>query len=204
MTAAPLLAALLAATPSAAPPPAWPLGVVAMIAADAARFAPPDLKRQLAKHRARLMEGVQAAASADKEPRDAATRRAAAARAARQIARSIRRHAPFADVAYEAGRLVHEVASAAWLAGGPFDPKEAADAPRTGRFLGYGALPFGEPEALAESVPAKKGGSAREAYDASVTISTRLFAWIWKTAGGDASVVARHPASSGPYPLRGD
>ncbi|HSB35906.1 MAG TPA: hypothetical protein VLH41_03465, partial [Thermoanaerobaculia bacterium] len=125
-------------------------------------------------------------------------------RAARQIAESIRRHASFADVAYETGGLVHEVASASWLSGGPFDPKDAAAAPRSGRFLGFGASPFAQPEMLAASVPAGRGNSAREAYDASVTVSTRLLAWIWKTAGGDASDVGRHPEASGPYALRGD
>src|SRR5512134_3322126 len=107
----PLLALplLLAATAPSVPPPAWPLSAELMIAADAARFAPPDFKRQLAKHRARLMAGVQAAATAETGTRDAAAHRAAAARAARQIAESIRRHVSFADVAYETGGLVHEV-----------------------------------------------------------------------------------------------
>jgi len=210
MRATALLAALLVTAPSlaatapAVPPSAWPLSAEVMIAADAARYAPPDLKRQLAKHRARLMAGVQAAAAAEKGTRDAAAHRAAAARAARHIAESIRRHVSFADVAYETGGLVHEVASACWLSGGPFDPKDAAGAPRSGRFLGFGTSPFSEPEMLAASVPAGKRGSARDAYDASVTVSTRLLAWIWRAAGGDASAVGRHPEASGPYALRGD
>ena len=42
----------------------------------------------------------------------------------------------------------------------------------------------------------------RERYDAAVTLTTRLLAWIWKTAGGDASIVAQYPASKGPYAVR--
>jgi hypothetical protein len=200
-----LALALLAAAPvPAAPPAAWPLSAELMIAADAASYAPPDLKRQLAKHRARLMAGLKDAAAADRGTRDAAARRAAAARGAREIAQAIRRHASFADVAYEAGGLVHEIAAAAWTSAGGFPAADAAAAPGTGRFLGYPAAPFADPEILARSLSPAKGATAVQAYDDAVTVSTRLIAWIWKSAGGDASVASQHPDRSGPYPLRGD
>lgn len=207
-------AALLALTLGAAEPPAaraaapepgsWPLSTVLLVAADSASYAPPDFKRQLAKHRARLMAGVKDAAAADRGTRDAAARRAAAARGARTIARAIRRHSSFADVAYEVGGLVHEVATAAWTSAGGFPAAAASAAPKTGRFLGYAATPFADPEILAASLVPAKGAPASQAYDDAVTVSTRLLAWIWKTAGGDASITSKHPDSAGPYPLRGD
>lgn len=192
-------------TRAAAPEPAsWPLSAELMMAADAASYAPPDFKRQLAKHRARLMAGVKDAAAADRGTRDVAARRAAAARGAREIAQAIRRHASFADVAYEAGGIVHEIAAAAWTSAGGFPAPDAAAAPKTGRFLGYTASPFSDPEILAASLAPGKGAPASQAYDDAVTVSTRLLAWIWKTAGGDASAASRHLDTSGPYPLRSD
>lgn len=199
-----LLAAPPAATAPAATPASWPLATELMMAADAASYAPPDFKRQLAKHRARLMAGVKDAAAADPRTRDAAARRAAAARGARTIAQAIRRHTSFADVAYEAGGVVHEIAAAAFTSAGGFPAADAAAAPKTGRFLGYGAAPFADPEVLAAGLSPAKGAPASRAYDDAVTVSTRLLAWIWKAAGGDASVVSGHPESAGPYPLRGD
>ncbi len=198
------LAFLFAVPVPAAPPAAWPLSAELMIAADAASYAPPDFKRQLAKHRARLMAGVKDAAAADRGTRDVAARRAAAARGAREIAQAIRRHASFADVAYEAGGIVHEIAAAAWTSAGGFPAADATAAPKTGRFLGYAASPFSDPEILAASLAPSKGAPASRAYDDAVTVSTRLLAWIWKTAGGDASAASKHPDTSGPYPLRGD
>jgi hypothetical protein len=188
----------------AAPPPSWPLATELMIAADAASYAPPDFKRQLAKHRARLMAGVRDAAAADRGTRDVAARQAAAARGAREIAQAIRRHTSFTSVAYEAGGLVHEIAAAAWTSSGGFPAAEAAAAPKSGRFLGYSASPFADPALLASSLSPPKGAGAPQAYDDAVTVSTRLLAWIWKAAGGDASIATTHPGTSGPYPLRSD
>jgi hypothetical protein len=76
----------------------------------------------------------------------------------------------------------------------------AADTSAGGRFLGYSAEPFAAPEKLAAaSLPC---GTSRECYDASITLTTRLLAWIWKTAGGEASSVAQYPVSKGPYAAR--
>ena len=62
------------------------------------------------------------------------------------------------------------------------------------------SISFAAPETLAAApLPAN---TARERYDAAVTLSARLFAWIWKTAGGDASSVAQYPVSKGPYAVR--
>jgi hypothetical protein len=128
-----------------------------------------------------------------------------AAKAARAIAQSIRRHAAFADVAYETGRLVHEVSQGVWLSAGPFEAEEAAMAARGPlSFLGFGPNSFAAPELLVSSISPRKGSSAREAVEGSVTVATRLLAWIWKTAGGDSSIVRQSPEASGPYPLRGD
>ena len=162
------------------------------MAAEAASWAPPDFKRQLAKHSRRLMKGVSDAAAAETGKRDAAAHRAGAARGARALAEAIRRHTSFDEVAYQAGAIVHELALAL-----PPRSGTAADFPRTARFLGYPAEPFAAPEKLAAAtLPA---ADERERYDAAVTLSTRLLAWIWKTAGGDASIVKQYPESKGPY-----
>jgi len=198
------LPVLLAAPAPPGPSPAWPLATELLIGADAAANAPPDFKRQLVKHRERLMAGIRDAAAADKGGRDAAAHRAAAARAGRQIAAAIRGRRPFADVAYEAGGLVHETAVAALLAAGPTDAAELSRAPDRARFLGYTATPFADPESLAGGASLSPGAPPRAVYDAAVSTATRLFAWIWKAAGGDASIAQKLPESRGPYPLRGD
>ena len=193
-----LLASLVAAlgfSATTARSAGWPEADERRMAADAASFAPPDFKRQLARHSRRLMQGVSDAAAAETGTRDAAAHRAAAARGARSLAEAIRRHAAFEDVAYQTGGIVHELARALAPQGGA-----AADVSKDARFLGYPAEPFTAPEALAAAtLPAN---TARERYDAAVTLTTRLLAWIWKTAGGDASSVAQYPASKGPYAVR--
>jgi len=195
---------LLLAVPSPAPPAAWPIPAELLIGADAAADAPPDFKRQLVKHRERLMAGIRDAAAAEKGTRDAAAHRAAAARAARQIAAAIRGRRPFSDVAYEAGGLVHEASAAALLASGRADAAELSRAAKSANFLGYTATPFADPEALAGGAIVPPGAPPRAVYDAAVSTATRLFAWVWMTAGGDASIVRRLPESGGPYLLRGD
>jgi hypothetical protein len=165
------------------------------MAADAASFAPPDFKHQLAKHSRRLMQGVSDAAAGETGTRDATAHRAAAARGARALAESIRRHTPFDEIAYQAGGIVHEFAMA-------FPPAKApaADTAAGARFLGFSPEPFVSPDKLAAApLPS---GTPRQSYDASVTLTARLLAWIWKTAGGDASSVTQYPASKGPYAVR--
>ena len=176
---------------------AWPVTVEALMAADAASYAPPDLKRQLAKHRDRLMAGVKDAAAAETGERDAAAHRAAAVRGARALVKAIRQHVPFEKVAYEFGGVVHELAAASAPKG--IDGASAVAAAKSSAFLGYPARPFAEPEMLA-TFPAT--ASPRAAYDTSVTAATRLLAWIWKTSGGDASVTTKYPESEGPYVVR--
>lgn len=141
------------------------------------------------------MQGVSDAAAGETGARDTAAHRAAAARGARALALSIRRHTPFDEIAYQAGGIVHELAMALPPPGAP-----AANTPAGARFLGFPAEPFAAPEKLAAaSLPS---GTSRECYDASITLTTRLLAWIWKTAGGDASTVAQYPVSKGPYAVR--
>lgn len=189
------LAAALVLSAAAARGATWPEADERRMAADAASFAPPDFKRQLARHSRRLMQGVSDAAAAETGTRDAAAHRAAAARGARALAEAIRRHTAFDEVVYQTGGIVHELALALPPQAGP-----AADVSKTARFLGYPAEPFAAPETLAAApLPAT---TARERYDAALTLSTRLLAWIWKAAGGDASSVTQYPASKGPYAVR--
>jgi hypothetical protein len=189
------LAALFVLCAAPARGAGWALTDERRMAADAASFAPPDFKSQLAKHSRRLMQGVSDAAAGEAGARDAAAHRAAAARAARSLAEAIRRHTPFDEIAYQAGSIVHELALA-------HAPRGAApsDTSRGARFLGFSAEPFAAPEALlAATLPA---ATARERYDAAVTLTTRLLAWVWKTAGGNASSVTQYPAAKGPYVVR--
>lgn len=196
---------LLLAAPAAAPPgPAWPLSAQLLIGADAAATAPPDFKRQLTKHRERLMAGIRDAAAAETGMRDAGAHRAAAVRGARALAAAIRDRHPFSDIAYEAGGIVHEAAAAAILSAGPADADELVRVARRARFLGYTATPFADPETLVAGAQVPSGASPDVAYDAALTTATRLFAWVWKAAGGDSSIVTQYPVSGGPYVLRGD
>ena len=190
-----------AAAPAAVAAPArWPVPAVGLMAADAAASAPPDFKRMLAKHPGRLMEGVKAGLAAS-PALDAAGRRAALASGTRRIAQAIRDHRPFADVAYEAGGLVAEASLLIPPAAPAADDASLLALARGGAtFRGYPPRPFDSPEALvAARLPA---GTAREAYDSSLTLSARLLAWIWNAAGGDATVAAARPESKGPYPVR--
>jgi len=199
-----LALSLLLAARAPTPPPAWPLAAELLLGADAAASAPPDLKRQLVRHRERLMAGIRDAAKAETGARDAEAHRSAAARASRALAASIRAHRPFSDVAYDAAGIVHEAAFAALLAAGRADAAELSRASRRARFLGFTAAPFADPEVIAAGALVSHGASPEDAYDAALTTATRLLAWVWKAAGGDASIVLRYPVSEGPYPLRGD
>jgi hypothetical protein len=178
----------------------WPAPAAGLMAADAASTAPPDFKRMLAKHPGRLMEGVKAGLAAS-PPRDASARRAALAAGARRIAKSIRDHRPFADVAYEAGGLVAEASLLyAPPETGTGEAELLALARSGASFRGFPARPFDAPETLVAA--ALPSATPREAYDAGLTLSARLLAWIWKNAGGDASAAAARPESKGPYPVR--
>src|SRR5664279_6102686 len=150
-----LALALIAPTAWGAGPVRWSVPNEARMAAEAASWAPPDFKRQLARHSRRLMQGVSDAAAAETGTRDAAAHRAAAARGARSLAEAIRRHTPFDDVVYQTGGIVHELALALQPQRGT-----AADVSKTARFLGYPAAPFAAP------LPAS---TERERYDAAVT-----------------------------------
>jgi hypothetical protein len=193
------IALFLLAAP--APRDGWPLPVELLVGADAAALAPPDFKRQLVKHRERLMAGIRDAAGADSGRNDANAHRAAAARQARRMAAAIRGRTPFEDVASMAGGLIHAAAEAARLSGAA-DAGELTRASKRARFLGYSSAPFAEPETLASDIPLSPGAAPGAVYDAAVTVSTRLLAWVWRTAGGDASIVTKYPESRGPYPLR--
>jgi hypothetical protein len=188
-----LLAAAIAA-PSFPAPPRWPLVAERLMAADAASYAPPDMKRILARRRDRYMAGVSDAYAAENARRSRAEHLAAAARGARAIAQSIRDHHPFENAFYDLGGVVHELASA-------LPPDGEVDAKRltSTRFLGFTPDPFADPETLAAPVAA---ASTQAAYDVAVTQATRLFAWIWNRAGGDASIAKKFPQSNGPYVVR--
>lgn len=189
--AAALACALLAPAARAAEAVRWSVGDEARMAAEAASWAPPDFKRQLAKHSRRLMQGVADAAAADRLEPGAASHRDAAAGGTRALAAAIRRHVSFDSVAYQAGAILH----AAAMAYAPDAPPPALPA---SAFLGFPPEPFAAPETLAGArLPA---ASAAERRAAAVTLAARLFAWTWKTAGGDASFVTRYPDSKGPYP----
>ncbi|HQR46399.1 MAG TPA: hypothetical protein PK598_10345, partial [Thermoanaerobaculia bacterium] len=63
---------------------------------------------------------------------------------------------------------------------------------------------FADPEVLVRGAAVPRGTPPRALYDASVTTATRLLAWVWNAAGGDASIARKLPESGGPYPVRGD
>src|SRR5262249_16927432 len=123
-----------------AEPAPWGLSNEARIAAEAATWAPPDFKRQLAKHSRRLMDGVGSAVAAERLAPRAPGSRDAAARIAREMAASIRRHDAFSDVAFRAGALVHAAAQT-------YAPDAAPGPKGPSTFLGFGADAFADPEA---------------------------------------------------------
>ena len=184
-----LAAATLATAARSAEPVRWSVADEARLAAEAASWAPPDFKRQLAKHSRRLMQGVADAAAAEHLAPGAPAHRDTAARGARAVAAAIRHHDSFDSVAYQVGAIVH----AAAMAYAPDAPGTSGPSP----FLGFPADPFAAPEALAAArLPA---ATLAERRSAAITLCARLFAWTWKTAGGDASIVKQYPDSKGPY-----
>jgi hypothetical protein len=188
-SAACLAAALFAPATRAAEPVRWNVGDEARMAAEAASWAPADFKRQLAKHSRRLMQGVADAAAAERKAPGASEHRDTAARGARALAAAIRRHQSFDSSAYQAGAILHAAAMA-------YAP-DASGAPGPSPFLGFSADPFAAPETLAAAkLPAVTDAERRTA---AITLAVRLFAWTWKTAGGDAAYVKQYPDSKGPY-----
>jgi hypothetical protein len=184
-----LVLVLAAPVARAAEPVRWSVADEARMAAEAASWAPPDFKRQLAKHSKRLMQGVSDAAAAERLAPGDPAHRAGAAKEARALAAAIRRHSAFADVAYAAGSIVHAAAMACAPA--------APGTPGPSAFLGFSADPFAAPETLAAArLPAATAAQRRAA---AVTLAARLLTWTWKTAGGDASIVTQYPDSKGPY-----
>ena len=184
-----LAAAVLAPAARGAEPVRWSVADEARMAAEAASWAPPDLKRQLAKHSRRLMQGVADAAAAEGLAPGAPAHRDAAAKTARSLAAAIRRHDSFDSVAYQAGALLHSAAMAC--------APEAPGIPGPSAFLGFPADPFAAPETLAAAkLPAATGAERRAA---AITLTARLLAWTWKAAGGDASIVKQYPDTKGPY-----
>ena len=113
-----LLAALLLAVPPALPALAWTPATQATIAREAARLAPPDLSRQLARHKADYQEGVQAPFSDSDALRhmrnpdgQGSLDRVIAAEAEATIA-AIHAHQPFAEIVRRMGTVAHFVADA--------------------------------------------------------------------------------------------
>jgi hypothetical protein len=115
LLAAALLAAALAPTSPAA---AWTPATQATIAREAARLAPPDLARQLARHKSEYQAGVQAPFS-DTDPGrhrknpdgEGSLDRVIAAEVEGAVA-AIRGHQPFAEVVRRMGTVAHFVADA--------------------------------------------------------------------------------------------
>jgi len=148
------------------------------------------------------------AVAADPGTRTQAEHRAAAARGARAIAKMIREHVPFWEVAYHCGGIVHEMARA-------FPPRAdaatASAASRSSRFLGYGESALGDPE-TGVSLWNRKGsveaGETRShtlfwlsslkemgTPDFSVTADTPLYA-VFKDKGGARTYLAYNARSS--------
>lgn len=126
-----LLAASLAASFSPAPAGAWTPGSMNTIGEQAARLAPPDLHRQLARNRESFRIGLAKAYELSPELRmkneDGSGKLDAAALEAVEMAvRAVRDHRPFNEVAYRMGVAVHLVALANWpLATSAADRDEA-------------------------------------------------------------------------------
>src|SRR5262245_17614478 len=113
------LALGLVCLPGAAlPAAAWTPGTQVTIAREAARLSPPDLARQIEKHRRAYEEGVKATlAEADagshmKNPDGAGQLDRAALEAAAAATAAIRDHQPFEEIVRRLGVVAHYVADA--------------------------------------------------------------------------------------------
>ncbi len=111
-------AALLLLLASAGPSAGWSAPTSQAIAGEAARLAPPDLYRQLARHREAYLRGA-AEGALDPEP-DHHSKNADGSGQLDQVILSavdnalaaIEKHQPFAQVAYHLGLVAHFVATA--------------------------------------------------------------------------------------------
>lgn len=179
--------------------PSWPLLAQRMMAADTSVYAPPDLKRQIARHRERLMTGVSEAAARENHALSTQEYQAAAKARASQIVSALRNKQSFSETVYALGVLVHSVAMSYPPPAADSRAIEAAFRNRS-TFFGYPA--FALPERPSVFPAAPPAGSFTSAYDSAVTAGTRLFTWIWNGVGGDVSVVLQYPESKGPYGVR--
>ena len=173
---------------------AWTLADERRMAADAASFAPPDFKTQLARHSRRLMQGVSDAAAGEawprRSPRTALPPPAAPARSRKPFAVTRR------STRSRTGRAGSSTSFRSRTPRAGRRPSTCPGAPASSAFRG--ALRAPRNARGGESAQA----TARDRYDAAVTLATRLLAWIWKTAGGNASSVTQYPAAKGPYVVR--
>ena len=186
-----VLALCLASSAARATEPVrWSVADEARMAAEAASWAPPDFKRQLAKHSRRLMQGVADAAAAERLAPGDPAHRAAAAKGARGIAAAIRRHVAFADVAYDSGILLHAVAMS-YAPGAPGTPGPSP-LPRLSRRAVRGARG-----------PRRRGASRRDGAPSAGPRPSRSRPASSRGRGrppaGDASIVKQYPDSKGPY-----
>jgi hypothetical protein len=177
----------------------WPLIAERMLAADATFYAPPDLKRQIAKNRDRFMAGVNDSSEAEKQGRTPSQYREAASSLAVRIVSAIRQKRSFADAVYMTGGLLHMVAMSYPPPGPDLKMIEGAWKARSA-FQGYPDKPFGARAAVFPVPPS--AASYQAAYDSAVTAGTRFLAWIWDGAGGDAAIARQYPESKGPYGVR--
>ena len=128
--------AWLLAAIAAAPAVAWTPASQQAIAEHAARFAPPDLYRQLARHRVAYLQGVQDG-FAERDPAAHAKNADGSGRLDQAISiavdnaiRAITTHQPFREISYRLGIVSHFVADAN-------NPLNAADEdPEESRYYG--------------------------------------------------------------------
>ncbi len=112
---------------------AWTPESEVAIAQRAARFAPPDLRRQIEKHPRALEDGVRAAIANPAVGRSVAD---TLATEAERAVDAIRNHRPFAEVVQRLGQVTHYVALANnSLAVGSGDPQERRYARDYSRYM---------------------------------------------------------------------
>ncbi|HEX2253132.1 MAG TPA: hypothetical protein VHQ65_07685 [Thermoanaerobaculia bacterium] len=173
-----LLATALAA--AAAPPAAgWTPDTQVRVAREGAALAPPDLQRQIERHRAAYRAGVVAAFEDGDPARHTAApegrvEQVVAEEAARAVA-MIRDHRPFEDIVHQLGVLAHHVADANHpLAASADDPREAEYFVDFSRYLEsaeprlplvfYGLLPGLEQRSDLRPLAARATRRGRELY----------------------------------------
>ena len=103
---------------------AWMPSTQAAIGQAAAQIAPPDLARQIDKHKKHFYRGLQAPHANAGNGQAASTH--AVTRTANQAIAAIENHRPFAEVVYKLGELTHYVANANNpLNAADYDPRES-------------------------------------------------------------------------------